>query len=46
VTTNNEAKAQNTFDVVDPGQEKEQDAIRKMEHFILVALNGIITLME
>lgn len=34
------------FDIVDHKGDKEQDAIRKMEHFTLVALNGILTLLE
>ena len=31
---------------MDHKEDKEMDSIRKMEHFTLVALNGILTLLE
>jgi hypothetical protein len=34
------------FDVVDDSPERAMDEARRMEHFTLVALTGIIALME
>lgn len=34
------------FDIVDRKQEKEQSAIKQMEHFMLIALNGIMALLD
>ena len=34
------------FDIVDHSDEKQMDAIRQNEHFILLALNGITALLE